>query len=98
MNRIAVGVDPGVVAVSRDGLNAYVANQGGNSVSVVDTQAQTLRTTFPVGEFPGGLTLGADDSRLYVINELSNDLSVVDAVEFQLMRAIHIHLSATIRL
>ena len=45
---VAVGAEPEDVVLSPDGTRAYVANFGGNSVSVVNTTTRSLVATIPV--------------------------------------------------
>jgi len=45
---------------------AYVSNEDGHSVSVLDTESGKLIATLPVGKRPRGLKLSPDGSRLYV--------------------------------
>ena len=47
-----VGVAPDWVTLSPDGKNAYVANAGSNSVSVVDIKSMKEITRIPVGQVP----------------------------------------------
>ena len=57
---------------------AYVANQGGNNVSVINTATDTLGTNFTVGTGPNGLAVDNIGKRVYVANITSNDVSVFD--------------------
>ncbi|ULE31581.1 Ig-like domain-containing protein [Mycobacterium sp. IDR2000157661] len=73
------GYLPGGVAVIGD--RAYVANQGSNTVSVIDisTPAPVLLATIPVGWRPTAVAAGtADGSRIYVTNSWSHTVSVID--------------------
>lgn len=45
---------------------AYVSNEDGHSISVLDTQRAEVIDTVPVGKRPRGLKLNHDGSRLYV--------------------------------
>src|SRR5690606_9932999 len=45
---------------------AYVSNEDGQSVSVIDTQSAEVIATIPVGKRPRGLKLNDDGTRLYV--------------------------------
>src|SRR5262245_20239788 len=48
------------------GERAYVSNEDGHSVSVLDTGRAEVVATIAVGKRPRGLKLSHDDSRLYV--------------------------------
>ena len=58
---------------------AYVTNSCGNSVSVIDTDTNTIVATIPVGINPLGVTITPDGTRVYVTNQGSNTVSVIDA-------------------
>ena len=55
---------------------AYVTNTSG-SVSVIDTAANTVVATIPVGVFPSGVAITPDATRAYVAN-IINSISVID--------------------
>ncbi len=52
---VTVGLTPRVVAISSNGIEALVANNGSNSVSVIDTTTYALLTTIPVGQAPSAI-------------------------------------------
>ncbi len=58
--------------------NAYIANTGDDTVSVVDTATNTVVTTINVGNEPGGTAVSPDGNRVYVANRASNTISVID--------------------
>ena len=47
IQEIGVGVDPRGVAIAPDGATAYVANQGSDSISMIDIQTRTRLLDFP---------------------------------------------------
>jgi len=49
--------------------NAYVVNEGSGSVSVIQTQSDTVSATIKVGDRPRGLAATAGGERLYVSRE-----------------------------
>ncbi len=49
-----------------DAARAYVSNEDGHTVTVIDTDKATVIATVPVGKRPRGLKLSRDASRLYV--------------------------------
>jgi YVTN family beta-propeller protein len=72
------GTAPYGVAVV--GNIAYVANQGTNTVTVLDTSnagAPTLVRTITVGSGPRGLVASPDGSKVYVANQNSGTVSVI---------------------
>jgi YVTN family beta-propeller protein len=48
--------------------NAYITNQGSNTVSVIDTATNTVSATIPVGRAPQGLAVAPDGNKVYVAN------------------------------
>lgn len=60
----------------------YVANEGSNSVSVIDSSTNGIITTIPVGNSPRGVALSPDGNKLYVSNYNDWTVSVVDATNY----------------
>jgi YVTN family beta-propeller protein len=75
---IAVGNNPGEVVVSADGRTAYAADQGSNSVSVIDVASGTVTATVPVGKVPAGLALTPDGGTLWVANYTDGTVQPID--------------------
>ena len=75
--RIAVDVSPYELAFSKDGARLYVSNWSSRSVSVIDTAANRVVQTIPVGANPNDLMLGPD-GRLYVACSGDNTVYVID--------------------
>ncbi len=75
---VPVGHTPYTAVVA--GSKAYVTNQGGDTVSVVDLSAATptVSSTVTVGTHPNAAVLDRDGRRLYVANGDSDDVSVLD--------------------
>jgi YVTN family beta-propeller protein len=76
--KVSVGTQPTGVAVSS--TRAYVANQGSNSVSVIDLTQNppVVVATVPVGTQPDSAALSANGARLYAANFGSGTVSVID--------------------
>ena len=74
---VSVGKVPTGVAVSAS--TAYVANEGSNSVSVIDlTQSPpVVAATVPVGAEPDAAALSPDGSQLFVSNFKDGTLSII---------------------
>ena len=66
------------VAVDPTGTRVYVANQSGNTVSVLDTASNAVIVAVTVGAFPVGVAVNPTGSRVYVTNYSSNTVSVLD--------------------
>ncbi|NUT27311.1 MAG: beta-propeller fold lactonase family protein [Streptomyces sp.] len=75
---IAVGDNPGEVVVGADGRTAYAANQGSNTVSVIDVAKGTVTATVPVGRVPAGLALTPDGRTLWVANYTDGTVQPID--------------------
>ncbi|WP_030313729.1 beta-N-acetylglucosaminidase domain-containing protein [Streptomyces sp. NRRL B-3229] len=75
---IPVGDNPGEVVVSADGRTAYAANQGSNTVSVIDVPSGTVTATVAVGKVPAGLALTPDGTTLWVANYTDGTVQSID--------------------
>jgi len=75
---IDVGYAPEGVTISGDGRFVYVANEYGDSVSVIRTSDNTVvaTVTSPDLNRPYGLTIGG--KFLYVANSQNDDVAVID--------------------
>ena len=56
----------------------YVANQFGDTVSVIDTATNTVTATIAVGDTPRGVAVSPDGTRAYVTNADGDTVSVID--------------------
>ncbi len=74
----SIGTSSATQADSAAQVNAYVANENNNTVSVIDTATNTITATIPVGSIPIALVLTPDSASLYVANGGSNTVSVID--------------------
>ena len=74
-----VGNLPTGIAVSPDGLQVAVSNQGSNSVTRYDTVAHAVLGTSPVDLTPAGVAFTPDGANIYVANRASNSVSVLAA-------------------
>lgn len=57
MGEIQTGLDAHAIAFAKDGLTAYVTNQGAATVSVVDVKNRTKVKDIAVGKKPNGIVL-----------------------------------------
>lgn len=55
----------------------YVANQGSNSVSVIDTSLDAV-VEIPVGGWPAMITPSLDGAKIYITNQQTDNVSVID--------------------
>ncbi|MDF3293221.1 beta strand repeat-containing protein, partial [Streptomyces silvisoli] len=77
---VTVGIAPTGVAITPDGLQAYVVNDGSNTVSVINTGTLAVTATVPVGTAPFWVAITPDSLRAYVTNSTDGTVSVVDTV------------------
>jgi YVTN family beta-propeller protein len=75
--KIQVGSVPIGVAVTPDGSSVYVSNEGGATVSVIDTTTNTVIATITVGDSPFGVAVTPDGTRVYVANATGDSVSVI---------------------
>ena len=61
-----------------NGTYAYVANQGTNTVSVINTATGTVVKTITVGSQPSAVAINPTAKRAYVANRASSTISVID--------------------
>ena len=79
MATIPVAVGLAALAPSALGQDAYVANRGSNSVSVIDTQSnEVVGSPITVGEWPDSIAITPDGKTAYVANGRSDSVSVID--------------------
>jgi YVTN family beta-propeller protein len=77
---IGIGHAPGAVVVSRDGNRAWVAEQGADTVRVLDVSPGRLAAVgdIRVGTHPAALLLDKSGSRLFVAAADSDEVTVID--------------------
>ncbi len=76
-NMITVGDAPIGLAFTPDGAYVYVANNGSNDVSVIDTATQAIIATVPVIAQPTGLAVSPDGAEVWVTNTGLDGISVI---------------------
>ncbi len=76
---VNVGIRPMALEFNPSNNNIYVANQGSNSISVIDSLTNTVNTTVNVGNSPRALEFNPSNNNMYVINFGLIDISVIDS-------------------
>lgn len=71
-------MNPTGLAVSGNGAVAYVANQGGNTVSVLNTATGAVSKTVKVGSQPSAVAVSSDAGRAYVANRGGGTVTVIN--------------------
>jgi YVTN family beta-propeller protein len=74
---VTVGTYPSGVGITPNGQYGYVANSGGNSVSVISTSNDSAFKVISVGSGPVGVTITPNGQYVYVTNHGSNTVSVI---------------------
>ncbi len=78
---ISVGPYPTGLALSADGMRLYVADNGANIISVLNTQNNTLLTPITLsGQTPLDVQVGSNN-RLWVLNGVQNQFSSVVQID-----------------
>jgi YVTN family beta-propeller protein len=77
---VRVGVSPAQMAVSPDRKSVYIANTGSNTVSVLNTENNTVAKTIalPRGSRPIGVAVSPSGRYLYTADGGANRVSVLD--------------------
>lgn len=71
----AIGPRPFSVAMSEDGLWAFVNNAGSNNISIIEMEKRAVVAKIATGDQPIVMRVAGD--RLYVTNEVSGTLSII---------------------
>ncbi len=72
---LTVGANPRALAITPDGSKVYVANNGSNSVSVINTADNSVES-IAVDNFPYAIAITPDGTKAYVVN--SKEVQVID--------------------
>jgi YVTN family beta-propeller protein len=91
-NQPTVGNNPVWAALSADGTQVYVVNQGSNTLSVINIASQTVVATVPTGTGPAFVTVDRILNRVYVSNRSDNTVSIYDAAQtpMSLLRTVNV--------
>lgn len=72
---------------------AYIANQGTNTVSVINAVSHTVIGTVGIGITPVGVVASPDGKRVYAANNVTNDVSVINTADNSLVKNIPVGLN-----
>ena len=79
---IADASDPDALALSPDGTKAYVIDELDNSVEVIDTSADAVTATIPIGgafsDGLGGVAVNPNGTAVYVTDNVTNEVAVIN--------------------
>lgn len=65
---------------------AFITNAGSGTVSVIDTETNSVTATLGVGQNPVGVAVSPDGRAVYVTNLSSGTVSVIDAAALSVAR------------
>jgi YVTN family beta-propeller protein len=85
---IPVGLNPIAVGISADGTLAYVANLNSNSLSVIDTDIDTVVATVTGVVTPRDVDATPDGRYILVVNQSTNSVTVLDASNYSVVASI----------
>lgn len=91
-NTIKTGLGARHLRYNPNGAIAYSANFDGNSVSVININAQKTEATIPVGRKPNYVEFAKTKSgpRLFVTNFGENTVSVIDAETYKVIKTVKV--------
>jgi YVTN family beta-propeller protein len=78
----------GLAVVAEAAPFAYVTNY--DTVSVIDTQSNTVVGTVTVGAAPVGMAFTPDGALAYVANQQSNSVSVIDTASLTVVASVSV--------
>jgi YVTN family beta-propeller protein len=76
--RVAVGAEPVAIAVNEVTNRVYVANAGGETVSVIDGESNAVRANVKVGPRPYALAANSATNKIYVSIAFGDTITVID--------------------
>lgn len=80
LTNIATGANPVAVAVNPITNRTYIANQTGNTVTVING-ADASTTTINVGTTPLAIAVNTETNRIYVADQNSNNITVINGAD-----------------
>ena len=90
---IPVGDTPVNLTLDFDHHQLFVANKGGNTISVIDTTTDTVTSTIPIGipdYAPSSLAIDPTTRLLYVAAESVSTIAVIDTVRGRMISTIEL--------
>lgn len=82
INQTEVGKNPAHVDFTQNGKYAVVANNGDNTVSVIDMSSYKVTETIETGKGPHGLRIASDNTLAFVANMGEDSISIISLVNF----------------
>lgn len=69
-----------LMSASAFSQNAYITNRNDSSVSVINTQTNTVVATIPTHKFPSGVIVSHDGLRAYISYYTTNDANMITVI------------------
>ena len=85
---ILLGKDPGGIAIDAITNRAVVANEGSNTVSIVDLGARAVLSVVPVGTAPRGVAIDGDLNLALIGNSKDDTVSFLDLTTFSVIATV----------
>src|SRR5208337_2409742 len=84
---------PETLAITQNGPFAYVANNGSDTVSVINIPTGQVADGILVGSGPWGTAISPDQTQVYVTNNQGNNVSVINAASGSVVATIPVQSS-----
>lgn len=88
IKQIAVGGKPEGIAVSPDGKELWVGQNGDGGVSIIDTATLAVKKTFKAGRMPIRLKFTADGKLVVIVDPRTSEVIVYEATTVQELKRI----------
>ena len=75
-----------LVADAASAYTAFVSNESGNSISVIDTDTMTVTMTKKVGRRPRGITMSHDGKVIYLCASDEHAVQVIDPKTLKVLK------------
>ncbi|MGC4084787.1 MAG: beta-propeller fold lactonase family protein [Vicinamibacterales bacterium] len=85
---LRAGSDPEGVAVSKDGAQAFIANEDTGQVSIVHVGDGAVTQSFKVGDEPEGITVAPDGKQVWATSEDAGAVYVIDLASNKVVKSI----------
>src|SRR5215467_5407021 len=78
-----------MTAAHAQAYTAYVSNEKGNTVSVIDLDKMEVTATVPVGERPRGIIMSGDKKQVYICTSDADHIEVLDTDSLKVTRTLN---------
>src|SRR6476659_8704018 len=79
ISTISVEKFPQAIVFNPANNNIYVANRDSATVSIIESNTNTVITEVDVGRDPVALEFNPANNNIYVVNKISNSISIIDS-------------------